>query len=195
MTIHPNSLPEENAALRARVDQLEREVAFLRTHPVFTQGLKGETLVATLSSGKLTEFAASHDVVTGTNLKVEVKFSKLNVPYKGVKMRRWNWSKPLGWKDKGKDFDYLLLVGEKDWANAIQYPDDGPYVFFSLPKDKVAEVATSGVAIGANVQINTNLGAASSAASKALKALLVSEATVVVLLGDKSAAPVNLTRS
>jgi hypothetical protein len=195
MTVPPSSPLEENAALRARVDQLEREVAFLRTHPVFVQGLKGETLVATLSSGKLTEFAASHDVVTGTNLKVDVKFSKLNVPYKGAKMRRWNWSKPLGWKDKGKDFDYLLLVGEKDWANAVQYPDDGPYVFFLLPKDKVAEVVTSGAAIGGNVQINTNLGAASSVASKVLKAFLVSEATVVVLLGEKSAVPVNPPRS
>lgn len=167
----------------------------LRTHPVFVQGLKGETLVVSLSAGKLTEFAASHDVVTGSNLKVEVKFSKLNVPYKGATMRRWNWSKPLGWKDKGKDFDYLLLIGEKDWTNAGQYRDDGPYVFFLLPKDKVAEVVTRGAAIGGNVQINTNLGAASSVASKALKAFLVSEATVVALLGDQSAALVAPTRS
>jgi hypothetical protein len=71
-------------------------VAFLWAHPVFLQGLKGETLVANLSQGQLTEFAESHDVLTKRQLKIEVKFSKVNLPYEGSKTRRWNWSKPYG---------------------------------------------------------------------------------------------------
>jgi hypothetical protein len=180
-------LAAENALLKARVSQLEQEVAFLRTHPVFVQGLKGETLISSLTSGKLTTLNASHDVVTATNHKIEVKFSKLNLPYQGAKLRRWNWSKPLGWKDKGKDFDFLLLVGEKDWAHAKQYPDDGPYVFFLVPRSKVHLVVTKNSAIGGQVQINTNLARATSDASAALKAHLVSQAKIESLLGSANA--------
>lgn len=188
MNPHPlTSADEELALLRARTAQLEKEVAFLRTNPVFVQGLKGETLVATLTGGTLTSFAESHDVLTSSNAKVEVKFSKLNTPYKGAKMRRWNWSKPLGWKDKGKDFDFLLLVGEKDWNYADQYPDDGPYVYFLIRKHEVGSVVTSGAAIGGNVQINTNVGSVQSAASRALKAFMVSQSRVVEFLSGAHA--------
>ena len=65
-----NSLLLENDLLRARVLQLEAEVAFLRTHPVFVQGLKGETLVASLTGGELTAFAAKHDVVVGGKVTI-----------------------------------------------------------------------------------------------------------------------------
>jgi hypothetical protein len=174
---------EEIAGLRARVALLEEEISFLRTHPVFVQGLKGETLVAEITTGTLTAFAEGHDVLTYTQKKVEVKFSKLNRP-RGVQhpIRRWNWSKPFGWKDKGKDFDYLLLVGEKDLRYLDQYPA-GPYVFFLLPKDSVPKILTKGAAIGSNVQLTTNLATVRSPASLFLKQHLTSVEVIKALMG------------
>lgn len=90
------TLLAENLALHQRVTQLESELSFLKAHPVFLQGLKGETLIATLTGGELTSFASQHDIVVSGNVKLEVKFSKLNTPVAGSSTRRWNWSKPLG---------------------------------------------------------------------------------------------------
>lgn len=61
------------------------------------------------------------------------------------------------YKNKGKDFDFLLLMGDKDKRFLEQYPDDSPYVYFLIPKKNVLEIMTSGASIGANVQIITNL--------------------------------------
>ena len=171
----------ENLFLKRRVAQLENEVAFLRTHSVFLQGLKGETLVATLTGGELTSFAAEHDIVANGNVKIEVKFSKLNKPVAGSSTRRWNWSKPLGWKDKGKVFDFLLLVGDKDMRYPDQYKDISPYIFFLIPKAHILSICTSGSSIGANVQLTTNLARAKSPASVALKSFMVLEATISAL--------------
>lgn len=173
----------ENAALKVRIIQLDKEVAFLKLHPVFAQGLKGEKLVAKICGGSLTAFASSHDVIVGSEIKVEVKFSKLNRPTSG-EIRRWNWSKPLGWKDKGKDFDFLLLVGDKDLRFIEQYPDDSPYVYFLIPFMGVADILTSGTAIGSNVQINTNLATAKSFASIAIKKRMVSAVVIDELLSQ-----------
>ncbi|QXB53466.1 hypothetical protein [Aeromonas sp. FDAARGOS 1415] len=176
------SLENENRMLRERVKQLENEIAFLRTHPVFLQGLKGESIVSKLTGGAFTEFAASHDLKIGSTVKVEVKFSKLNTPNKGRDTRRWNWSKLLGWKDKGKDYDFLVLVGEKDWRYPEQYLDQSPYVFFLIPKAQISEIITRGKAIGSQAQITTRLAAATSPASMALKKYLVPAAMLSELI-------------
>ena len=177
----------ENQLLKARVASLESELAFLRMHTVFLQGIKGETLVADLTGGELTAFAAGHDIVIGGSVTVEVKFSKLNTPVPGSSTRRWNWSKPLGWKDKGKSFDFLILVGEKDTRFPDQYLDDSPYVYFLIPRARVPEITTQGKAIGANVQITTNLSKAQSTASLALKQFIIPASSVSALLSKASA--------
>jgi len=178
------SLRAENESLRQRVTRLEREVHFLRTHHVFAQGLKGETLVATLTGGLLSSFAEKYDVKIGGEVTIEVKFSKLNAPVPGRSTRRWNWSKPLGYKDKGKTFDFLVLIGEKDDRFPNQYLDDSPYIFFLVPKEDVPNIMTRGAIMGANVQINTHLASARSTASLALKRFIVPEADVSALLNE-----------
>ncbi|WP_157265356.1 hypothetical protein [Azohydromonas aeria] len=105
---------EEIAALRSRVHELETEVEFLRLHPTLAQGLKGERLVCRITSGLASKLNAAHDLITKNGLKIEVKFSKLHSPSKTLpETKRWTWTKPMGWLDKGKDYDFLILVGER----------------------------------------------------------------------------------
>ena len=150
--------------LRQRIIELEQEnirmmseLEFLKTHSSMMQGIKGETLVARLIDGKLTSFSESYDVATSTGLRIEVKFSKLNRPMKNSPTRRWNWSKPLGWLDKGKDYHYLLLIGEKDERYLADGLDSTPYVYFLVPIQNVPDVMNQGRSIGGMVQITTNL--------------------------------------
>lgn len=151
-------------ALKARIHELESENArlrneleFLKIHPSMAQGIKGETLIAQLIGGALSFYAESYDVSISGGLRIEVKYSKLNQPMKVASTRRWNWSKPLGWLDKGKDYHYLLLIGEKDTRYLDDYPDKTPYVYFLIPLEEVSNVMDKGKAIGGMVQITTNL--------------------------------------
>lgn len=154
----------EFITLRQRIIELELENArimseldFLKTHSSMVQGIKGETLVAQLIDGKLTSFAESYDVATITGLRIEVKYSKLNQPVKNSPTLRWNWSKPLGWLDKGKDYHYILLIGEKDQRYLADYPDRTPYVYFLVQIKDVPDVMNQGRSIGGMIQITTNL--------------------------------------
>jgi hypothetical protein len=178
------SLEEENLALRMRIVVLEKEVEFLKTHPSIAQGIRGETLVARITGGVIGAYADQHDILVGQRVKIEVKFSKLNSPNSRASTKRWNWSKPLGWQDKGKDYDFLLLVGEKDLRFTAQYLDESPYVFFLVPRSEVLAVMSSGVAIGANVQIISNLAKAKSASSIAIQHHMVPEHTINELLAN-----------
>ena len=183
------TLEEENTLLRAQVALLEREVEFLRTHPMLVQGMKGERLVVNITGGILSAYAASHDITIGESVKIEVKFSKLNIPNPRASTKRWNWSKPLGWKDKRKDYDFLFLIGEKDLRFSEQYLDASPYVFFLLPRAAVLTVMTEGSTIGGNIQIITNLKKAKSGASLALQRHMIAEAAVNELLVASVNAP------
>lgn len=151
-------------ALKQRIAELELENArlkgeldFLKVHPTIAQGIKGETLIAQLVGGSVTSYSESYDVCTSTGVRIEVKYSKLNQPMKVAPTRRWNWSKPLGWLDNGKDYHYLLLIGEKDSRYFDQYPDTTPYVYFLVPIQYVPEVMDKGKSVGGMVQITTNL--------------------------------------
>lgn len=175
-------LKEENQKLKARIFALKKEIEFLKTHPALSQGIKGETLVAKITSGIKGAYAASHDLIVGKTIKIEVKFSKLNTPVQGTSTKRWNWSKPLGWKDKGKDYNFLLLVGDKDSRFLNQYLDDSPYVFFLIPRKKVIDIMNSGKAVGANVQIITNLAKAKSPTSLVIKKYMVRGSAIKKLL-------------
>lgn len=179
-----DALLKQNEWLKERVKHLEQEIEFLRTHTAIAQGMKGETLIAKLAGGIMSDFAAEHDIVIGDDIKIEVKFSKLNVPVAGSPTKRWNWSKPLGWKDKGKNYNFLLLIGEKDPRYLDQYPKDSPYVFFLIPKARVIEIMTSGSAIGANVALTTNLSTARAATAVAIKQHMVSQELLTQLLAD-----------
>jgi hypothetical protein len=179
-------LKRENSELRARIEVLENELLFLRTHPTIMQGIKGETLVASLTGGIITEYAAKHDIELNNEVTIEVKFSKLNTPVKGAKTRRWNWSKLLGWKDKGKDFDFMLLIGEKDPRYSEQYLDSSPYVYLLIPKEKIHEILTPGGEIGSQAQINTNLRTARAENSKAIKMYMVREEVINSICSAKN---------
>ncbi|WP_213308656.1 hypothetical protein [Paraburkholderia sacchari] len=181
-------IEQELETLRARIAFLEGEVEFLRTHPTIAQGIKGETLIVDVTNGVLGAYADAHDITVGGKTKIEVKFSKLNTPVPGSTTRRWNWSKPLGWKDKGKDYDFLLLIGEKDQRFEDQYYAGAPYVFFMVPHHRVPSISNVGNTIGANVQIVTNLARAKSPTSQELKKWLVPiEAINEILVGPKTA--------
>lgn len=136
--------------------QLEQEIEFLRAHPTLAQGLKGERFICDVTGGLATKLNAQFDITVGDDVKLEVKYSKLNVPARSPATKRWSWSKPLGWLDKGKDYDFLLLVGEKDPRFPQQYLDDAPYVVFLIPIAQVPLITVSGKTIGANVNLTTN---------------------------------------
>ncbi|MEF8697781.1 MAG: bZIP transcription factor [Candidatus Accumulibacter sp. UW26] len=155
---------QEILALEQRILELEAENArlnteldFLKIHPTIAQGIKGETLIAQLVDGVVTAYSDSYDLLTSTGLRIEVKYSKLNHPMKVAPTKRWNWGKPLGWLDKGKDYHYLLLIGEKDPRYLDQYPDDTPYVYFLVPLQDVRDVMSQGKTIGGMIQTTTNL--------------------------------------
>jgi len=152
--------------LQAENERLRAELSFLKLHPTISQGLRGETLVLQLVEGVSTSYAASYDIRTSTGLKIEVKYSKLNQPMKVAPTMRWNWSKPLGWLDKGKDYHFLLLIGEKDHRYSEQYLDCTPYVYFLVPIDEVPSVMDHGRTIGGSIQITTNLAKLQSKAKR-----------------------------
>ena len=172
-------LLRENAELKARVAQLESELAFLKMYPTIAQGIKGEMLVCRLTGGTTTSYNLGHDVVTPDGARIEVKFSKIQRPNKRTTTRRWNWSNLLGWRDKSKNYDFLLLIGDKDPRFLSQYLNDGsPYVFFLIPIADVPSVLSKGRMMGSQAQINTNLDNARSVASRAIKKFMVPSAVI-----------------
>jgi hypothetical protein len=179
------SLEEENEILRLRVESLERELAFLQAHTSIAQGMRGESLIIDLAGGAIGSYASQHDITLRDGTKVEVKFSKLNIPNLKASTKRWNWSKPLGWKNKGKSYDLLLLVGEKDERFKEHDIDDSPYVFFLVPYNNVPEITTSGAAIGSNVQLVSNFLNLRSEQSLAIRKYQVSEPIVQQLSMQK----------
>ncbi|WP_139191628.1 hypothetical protein [Variovorax sp. CF079] len=162
----PTAQEAEISALKLRVLQLEKEVEFLRYHPTLAQGLKGERFICQITEGIATSLNARFDVKSKGGLKLEVKFSKLHSPEKSaLDTKRWSWSKPMGWLDKGKDYDFLLLVGDKDYRFEDQYVDDSPYVVFLIPSARVHQTIVSGKTIGANINLTTNFSSVRSVPS------------------------------
>lgn len=159
--------------LRERIRLLERENArlkqerdFFRRTPTLAQGLKGETLIATLTGGVRTGYKDPHDVTVTGGARLEVKYSHLNEPSKS-KTKRWNWHSVLG-SANNKEYEYLVLVGEKDARYDDQYPPDLPVVCFLVPRSDVDHIKT-----GNDIAINTNLATARAPRSLALKQHLV----------------------
>jgi hypothetical protein len=169
-----NALREEVRMLRARVAELEAQLAFLERHDFLSQGFRGEQLICELTGGTASALGEAYDVLVGRTLKLEVKFSRLRVPVRGALTRRWQWTRPLGWNNYGKDYDLLLLVGEKDLRYLSQYPDSSPYVYFLVPKVSVSELMTVDREMGAgHISVSTNLLNMRAAKSKLLQRFLV----------------------
>lgn len=179
---------EEVEQLRERIRILEREVDFLRSHPALSQGLKGERLICDITGSIATQLNASFDLTSTTGLKVEVKVSKLHTPVRvAPNTKRWSWTKPMGWLDKGKDYDYLILLGEKDIRYKDQYLDDSPYVAFMVPLKNVPAICSAGRTIGANVNLTTNLRTVNSRAGRSLLSHMTSMSLIAELLGSARA--------
>jgi hypothetical protein len=176
---------EEVERLRERIRILEREVEFLRSHPAMAQGLKGERLICDLTGSIATQLNASFDLTSKVGLKIEVKLSKLHTPAKAApNTKRWTWTKPMGWLDKGKDYDYLILLGEKDLRYQDQYLDDSPYVAFIVPLGDVPAICSVGRTIGANVNLTTNLRSVNSEAGRTLLTHMTSMRLIDELLAS-----------
>lgn len=138
---------DANKALRRRIVELESMIATLQERidilegvPSLRAGMRGESLVAELVNGRMTIHTAPHDIVVTNGIKLEVKFSRLNIPNRASDSRRWSWNHPLGIK-QSKDFDRLLLIGEVDPRYRDDYKDpDSPYVIFDIPRDLVVRM-------------------------------------------------------
>lgn len=177
-------LARELEHCRSRCILLEREVEFLRLHPTISQGLKGERLVCQLTGGMLTKYAEKYDVALPNLATVEVKHSKLNIPVHGSSTRRWNWSKPLGHLDKGKEYDFLILLGEKDERYPEQYVDDSPFVCFLVPRDIVPSLSTKGRTVGGMIQLSSNLSTGWSEKSAIIRRHMISLSDIESLLNS-----------
>lgn len=176
-------LEDENRELTETNARLHAELELLKTHPVFLAGILGETLVCDLVGGKLTSFAESYDVKAG-RCKIEVKYSNLGTPVRGSVTRRWSWSKPLGWLDKGKTYDYLVLIGAKDYRFPDQYLDTTAYVCFFIPQKDVERLMFKGASIGGIIQITTNFETVVNAKSKMLLTHMVRLGDLLALIKD-----------
>lgn len=166
---------QECVSLSKRIREIEQENAlltkerdFFRRTPTLAQGLKGETLVATLTEGVLTGYKDPHDIIVKSGESLEVKYSHINAP-NGSATRRWNWHSVLGMSNN-KKYDYLILVGEKDARYVAQYPAELTCVFFLVPRSDVDQIKT-----GNDIAINTNLEKITAAKSKALRRFLVTK--------------------
>jgi hypothetical protein len=174
-------LEDENRELTQANAHLREELEFLKMHPVLVAGLKGETLVCNLVKGKLTSFAESYDVTAG-KCRIEVKYSNLGIPVQGHPTRRWSWSKPLGYKDKGGNYDYLVLIGDKDNRFPDQYLDTTPYVCFLIARKDVGELMYKGESIGGVIQLTTHFETVGNQQSKMLLSHMVKLEAILALI-------------
>ena len=163
-------LAQENQRLKSENDLLKSELEFLKTYPSIAQGIKGERLVANLTGGVLTGYSDPHDVIVHDEDRIEVKTSHVDVQ-KGTRTKRWGWSNILGRRNT-KEYEWLVLIGEKDLESGCEYPVDLPFVFFMVPRDQVDLIKT-----GNMIAINTNLDTARAPKSVALKRHLVVSGT------------------
>jgi hypothetical protein len=136
-------LSQEVFTLREENSLLHRKVEILEKHPTLAKGIAGETLVAKLLGGALTEKNATHDIsLERSGIKIEVKYSNLNLAVDYSTTYRWAWSNIFGESGK-KVYDRLLLVGDTDPRWREQYLDpESPYVIFDIPLNEAMPLTT-----------------------------------------------------
>jgi len=141
---------EETLKLKGRIRELEEENEELKKKFDRARGVPAEVLVAQMTGGKRTErYKDKHDVTTKKGNRIEVKLSKVHA-YKSSSTKRWTWDRVLG----PKEYDFLVLVGEKDprWDG---YPPDLVYVFFLVPRSEVNDINSAGDCVALNTNFAT----------------------------------------
>ncbi len=116
------------------------------------KGYLAEEYVASLTGGRLTSYSDAVDVTLKDNnrrrVTIEVKFSSIVYPSKiSPTTKRWKWTAPLGYKDYGKIFDYLVLIGEKE---------DKTKQLFLFGYSEINPILCLGSCAGSNVQANVD---------------------------------------
>lgn len=158
---------DEILTLKKRIFELEEENEALKKKLRFARGVPAEDFVAALTSGVRTRYKDGHDVTTKRGYRLEVKMSHLNCPGSS-KTRRWNWDRLFGLNET-KEYDFLVLVGDKDPRYDSQYPPDLEYVCFVIPRNEVDTIKSSGNCVA----LNTNLTTARAPKARILKRYLV----------------------
>ena len=142
---------EEIIALKGRIRELEAETEALKRKLERARGVPAEVLVAQMTGGKRTEgYKDLHDVTSPRGSRIEVKLSKVH-DLKYTKTKRWTWDRLLG----PKQYDYLVLAGEKDAQWSEEYPADLVYVFFLVPRSEVNDINSSGDCVALNTNFKT----------------------------------------
>jgi len=143
--------------LEEKVLQLKRVVKYHKSHPTLDKGLRGEKFILSLIKGKtLTGQNAASDIELKNGKKVEVKFSSLNKVGKTT-TKRWTWARIYGGrKRREKDWDYLILVGEKDRYYYTYEEDNSPYVYFLLDRKAARRVIGESKSDMVNLTLSQN---------------------------------------
>ncbi|MEJ2313773.1 MAG: hypothetical protein P8Y85_03145, partial [Nitrospirota bacterium] len=82
--------------------------------PNVLKGMKGEDLITYIIGGTRTLRTEAFDIVLENGRKVEVKYSGHSIANKNMITRRWAWNWTLG-RSGRKEYDYLILIGDKDF--------------------------------------------------------------------------------
>jgi hypothetical protein len=142
---------EEILKLKGRVRELEEENDELKKTRDRARGVPAEVLVAQMTGGKRTEgYKDLHDVTTKKGNRIEVKLSKVH-DYKSSKTKRWVWDNVAG----PKEYDFLVLAGEKDPRCCERYPPNLEYVFFLVPRSAVNDINSRGDCVALNTKFAT----------------------------------------
>jgi hypothetical protein len=130
---------DEVQKLRERIRELEEKNEELKTKLDRARGVPAEVLVAQMTGGERTEYKDRYDVRTQNGNRIEVKLSKVHT-YRTTKTKRWTWDSLLG----SKEYDFLVLAGEKDSRCSQLYPPKLVYLFFLIPQSAVSEINSRG---------------------------------------------------
>jgi hypothetical protein len=142
---------EEILKLKGRIRELEEENEEFKKKRARARGVPAEELVAQMTGGKRTEgYKDSYDVLTKKGNRIEVKLSKVHAQ-KTTNTKRWTWDRVLG----PKEYDFLVLAGEKDPHCCERYPPDLEYVFFLVPRSAVNDINSHGDCVALNTNFAT----------------------------------------
>jgi hypothetical protein len=172
---------DEIMRLKERICKLEEDNKALKKKLDSARGVPAEDFIAELTHGQRSRYKDGHDITTEGGHRLEVKSSSLHSP-SSSKTLRWTWDNLLG-LHQTKQYDFLVLVGEKDPRYEEQYPEL-PYVCFLVPKRDVDTINSDGDCVA----LNTNLATAKAAKSNVLKRYLVhSREHFLELIADAAA--------
>lgn len=128
-----------------------------RILPSVLHGRRGELLIADVSHGALTSYAASFDVLTPKKAKIEVKISfahdRSDRTYRESRMSytetySWGWSNILGSENSPKKYDFLILIGvmpEKTWRDNVP---ELAYFFVHISQAKALSLKNGAIQLG-----------------------------------------------